>query len=127
MIATKAQWTHKLAKWVSRVLNPLVVLPPVLATASFQAPHGLIEGAKWLVERKGAIMIGSDTSGLEVSGDEPVPVHKYLLVDQGVHIGELHNLENLARDKTYRFTYIALTNRIKGATAGFALRPIAIR
>ena len=48
MIATKAQWTHKLAKWVSRVLNPLVVLPPVLATASFQAPHGLIEGAKWL-------------------------------------------------------------------------------
>jgi kynurenine formamidase len=86
-----------------------------------------LEGAKWLVEQKGAVMIGSDTSGLEVAADDPVPVHKYLLVDQGVHIGELHNLEELAGDKAYRFTYIAMTNRIKGSTAGFAMRPIAIR
>ncbi len=86
-----------------------------------------LEGAKWLVEQKGAVMIGSDTSGLEVASEDPIPVHKYLLVDQGVHIGELHNLEGLAGDKAYRFTYVAMTNRIKGATAGFAMRPIAIR
>jgi len=86
-----------------------------------------LEGAKWLVEEKGAVLIGSDTSGLEVAGGEPFPVHVYLLVEQGVHIGELHNLEELARDRAYRFTYIALTNRIKGATAGFAMRPIAVR
>ncbi len=87
-----------------------------------------LAGARWLVEEKAAVMIGSDTSGLEVaSPGEVVPVHRYLLVDQGVHIGELHNLEELARERVYRFTYVALTNRIKGATAGFALRPIAIR
>jgi kynurenine formamidase len=86
-----------------------------------------LEGAKWLVEEMAAVMIGADTSGLEVAGDAPYPVHKYLLVDQGVHIGELHNLEELARDKAYRFTYVATTNRIKGATAGFAMRPLAIR
>lgn len=93
-----------------------------------------LAGAKWLVEEKGAIMIGSDTSGLEVAEDPslpeklrtPVPVHEYLLVEQGVHIGELHYLEDLAREKVYTFVYIALTNKIKGTTAGFALRPIAI-
>ena len=91
-----------------------------------------LKGAKWLVEEKGAVMIGSDTSGLECRKD-PEPgsiadsVHEYLLIDQGVHIGEFHDLEELARDKTYRFTYIAMTNRLKGTVAGTALRPIAIR
>jgi kynurenine formamidase len=87
-----------------------------------------LEGAKWLVEEKGAVLIAADNSSLEVATTrEAIPVHRYLLVDQGVHIGELHYLEDLARDKVYRFTYIAVTNRIKGATAGFALRPLAIR
>lgn len=89
--------------------------------------------ARWLVERKGAILVASDTSGLEW-GPGPmdqatgfIPVHRYLLVDQGVHIGEFHDLEALARDRAYEFCYICLVNRIRGATAGFALRPIAIR
>jgi kynurenine formamidase len=91
-----------------------------------------LESAKWLVEQKGAVMLATDTSGLEVGQDPAlpgavIPVHEYLLVEQGVHIGEFHNLEELARDGVYRFTYFAVTNRIKGATAGFALRPLAIR
>ncbi|MDX2150760.1 MAG: cyclase family protein [Bryobacteraceae bacterium] len=90
-----------------------------------------LAGAKWLVEEKGAVMLGADTSGLEVGKDPDHPnamllVHSYLLVDQGVHIGEFHNLEALAAAKVYRFTYVAMTNRFKNATAGFALRPIAI-
>jgi kynurenine formamidase len=88
-----------------------------------------LAAAKWLVEQKGAVMIGSDTSGLEVGsnpGDVPNAVHGYLLVDQGVHIGEFHYLEGLARDKVYRFVYVAMTNRYKGAAAGFAMRPIAL-
>jgi kynurenine formamidase len=91
-----------------------------------------LDAAKWLVEQKGAVLIGSDTSGLEV-GPAPAgsksfnPVHDYLLVRQGVHIAEFHNLEALAQDKAYSFAYICLVNRIKGAAAGFALRPIAIR
>lgn len=88
--------------------------------------------AKWLVEQTGAIMVGSDTSGLEYvpAKGEPqafIPVHKYLLNDQGVHIGEFHYLEELARDRAYEFCYIATVNKIRGATAGFALRPIAVR
>ncbi len=98
-----------------------------------------VEAARWLVEEQGAMMIGSDTSGCEY-GPKPedtkafrekytsfMPVHNYLLIRQGVHIGEFHNLEELARDKAYEFCYVALTNKIKGSTAGFTLRPIAIR
>ena len=87
---------------------------------------------KWLVETHGPIMVGSDTSGLELApapkGSETfIPVHKYLIIEQGVHIAEYHYLEDLARDKAYEFCYVAMTNKIKGATAGFTLRPIAVR
>lgn len=90
-----------------------------------------LEAAKWLVEQKGAVMVGSDTSGLEVGVDPamknyPNAVHEYLLVKQGVHIGEFHNLEGLSRAGVSRFTYVGTTNRVRGAVAGFALRPIAI-
>jgi kynurenine formamidase len=91
-----------------------------------------IDAAKWLVEEQGAIMIGADTSGLEVNPPPKIlgtgiPVHRYLLVDQGVHIGEFHNLEGLGKAKAYEFCYVAMTNKIKGTAAGFALRPIALR
>jgi len=88
-----------------------------------------LAAAKWLVEEKGAVLIGSDTSGLEaVPAPEGIhiPVHVYLLVEQGVHIGEFHFLEDLARERVYRFLYIACVNKIRGAAAGFALRPIAL-
>lgn len=98
-----------------------------------------LETAKWLVEEKGALFIGSDTSGLEY-GPKPedtkafrdkygsfMPVHNYLLIQQGVHIGEFHNLEELARDKAYEFCYVAVTNKIKGTASGFTLRPLALR
>lgn len=92
-----------------------------------------LAGAKWLVEQKGVVFIGGDTSGVEVGSDPTLPagvsnaVHEYLLVEQGVHIGEFHNLEALAAAKVNRFVYFATTNRLKGAVAGTALRPIAIQ
>jgi kynurenine formamidase len=91
-----------------------------------------LAAARWLVEDQGAILIGSDTSGLEhlPGPKEPpafIPVHKYLLVEQGVHIGEFHFLEELARDGVYDFCYVCMTNKIRGTTAGFTLRPIALR
>jgi kynurenine formamidase len=91
-----------------------------------------LDAAKWLVEQKGAVLVGSDTSGLEV-GPVPegsrsfMPVHNYLLIQQGVHIGEFHNLEALAKDRAYEFAYVCGVNKIKGTTAGFTLRPIALR
>jgi len=91
-----------------------------------------LAAAKWLVEQKGAILIGSDTSGLEHSpGPDQkqnfIPVHRYLLVEKGVHIAEFHNLEQLAQDRVYDFCYICTVNPIRGATAGFCLRPIALK
>lgn len=98
-----------------------------------------LEAAKWLVQDQGALMIGSDTSGLEYGPTEKDaaayrekyrsfnPVHRFLLVEQGVHIGEFHYLEDLARERVYEFCYFAATNKIKGTAAGFTLRPIAIR
>ena len=77
-------------------------------------------------------MIGSDTSGLEQhpapEGSKTfIPVHNYLLVEQGVHIAEFHYLEDLAKDKVYEFCYIASTNKIAGTTAGFTMRPVAMK
>jgi kynurenine formamidase len=101
------------------------------------APHdsaGInLAAAKWLVEEKGAVLIGADTSGLECTGQcwkQPqdfYPAHVYLLVEQGVYIGEFHNLEELARDRAYEFLYMVSVNKLRGATAGFTLRPAAIR
>jgi kynurenine formamidase len=91
-----------------------------------------LDATKWLIEDQGAIMVGSDTSGYEVNPapgapGTGIPVHRYLLVDQGVHLGELHYLEGLSQARGYTFCYIALVNKIKGTAAGFALRPIALR
>lgn len=89
-----------------------------------------LEAARWLVEEKGAILIASDTATVEcvpaVDGSNFHPVHQYALVEQGVHLGELHNLEALAHDAVYQFTYISLAPKVRGTTAGFAMRPIAI-
>ena len=90
--------------------------------------------ARYLVEQKAALMIGSDTSGLEVvppteqlsGGTSFNPVHVYLLVRQGVHILEFNNLERLARDNVYKFTYVLTPNKIVGNVAGTVQRPIAL-
>lgn len=98
-----------------------------------------LDAAKWLIEQNGAMFIGSDTSGLEYVPTESdneafrkkygtfIPVHNYLLDGQGVHIGEFHNLEGLSRDRVFEFCYVCMTNKIKGAAAGFTLRPIALK
>lgn len=96
-----------------------------------------LTAAKWLVEEKGALALGSDTSGLEYVPPKPAdsqavggsfnPVHVYLLMQQGVHIMEFHNLERLAADRVYEFAYVATTNAIRGTVAGTALRPLALR
>lgn len=91
-----------------------------------------LAATRWLVEEQGAIMVGSDTSGFEVNPPRApsgtiIPVHRYLLVDQGVHIGEFHNLEGLSKARAYTFCYVATVAKIKGAVAGFALRPLGMR
>lgn len=91
-----------------------------------------------LVEQQGAMMIGSDTSGLEYNPKPKdtsayraryksfMPVHNYLLIQHGLPIGEFHFLEQLAQERVYEFCYLCCTAKIKGTAAGFTLRPIAI-
>jgi kynurenine formamidase len=94
-----------------------------------------VEGTKWLVEEKGALAVGTDTSAVEVrppkdqldDGTSFNPVHIYLLTRQGVHILEYQNLEDLAKDEVYKFAYFLGVNKIKGAAAGTVLRPIGLR
>src|ERR687896_2089952 len=96
-----------------------------------------LKAARWLVEEKGALALGSDTSGLEYVPPKPEdskamggsfnPVHVYLLVEQGVHILEFNNLERLATERVYEFAYFLTTNAIRGTVAGTALRPVAMR
>jgi kynurenine formamidase len=93
-----------------------------------------VSGARWLVEEKGALAVGADDVDVELfqpkeqleDGTSFNPVHNYLLVRQGVHILEFHNLEELVAEKTYKFAYILGVNKIKGAAAGTVQRPIGI-
>jgi kynurenine formamidase len=89
-----------------------------------------LAGARFLVEQLGAVLVGSDTSMVEVfpavDGQSWHPVHQYLLIEQGVHMGELHNFEELAQAGVTTFCYIALLPKLRGITGGFAMRPIAV-
>jgi len=76
------------------------------------------------------VIVASDTSTVEVippvDGTAAQPVHEYLLIKQGVYMGELHFLEELAARRALKFCYIALCPKVRGTTAGFALRPVAV-
>lgn len=78
-----------------------------------------LKAAKWYVPPK--------PEDSQAMGGSFNPVHVYLLVEQGVHILEFNNLEQLAADRAYEFAYILSTNAIRGTVAGTALRPIALR
>jgi kynurenine formamidase len=82
------------------------------------------KAARWLVEH-GATLVGSDTPGFECLPTPGVSVHAIMLVDQGIHIMENLNLEEIAPLRLSRVLFIALPLRLAGST-GSPIRPIAI-
>ena len=84
------------------------------------------EVANWLVEHKVAL-VGADTCCVEVRPrpDPDVIVHHILFRKEGVTMIENMVFDELVRDETYEFLFLALTERIKGAT-GSMVRPIAV-
>jgi kynurenine formamidase len=84
--------------------------------------------ARWLAER-GVRVTGSDTIAYEHlapgMGHTRLPVHVILLVECGIHIIEMLDLEELARDRVFQFWFVAAPLKIVGAT-GSPLRPLAI-
>lgn len=87
------------------------------------APGPGIEGAQWLSSRQ-IFAAGSDTVAFEKLPQPAMPVHVHLLVESGIHIIEVLNLEELARAGVYEFWFVAAPMKIKGAT-GAPVRPLA--
>lgn len=93
-------------------------------------PPGMgLSAARFLVEESGAIVVGADNLSFEAFPSELasdyVPVHTYLLAEQGTPIIELVYLEDLSRDKVYEFAFIGGSLKLRGADAA-PIRPIAI-
>jgi kynurenine formamidase len=82
--------------------------------------------AEWLAERK-IRATGSDTIAYEAraQGASALGAHVVLIVHNGIHILEIVNCEELARDRVYTFLFVASPLKLKGAT-GSPVRPIAI-
>lgn len=84
-----------------------------------------LAAARWLSER-GVFAAGSDTLAFEKAPSSEMPVHVHLLVKSGIHIIEVLNLEELARDRVYEFRFVAAPLKLRGAT-GAPVRPLAFR
>jgi kynurenine formamidase len=87
-----------------------------------------VSAARWLSER-GVRVTGADTIAYEWlgagSGHSLLPVHRHLLVEAGIHIIELLDLEEVARDSVSEFLFVAVPLKLVGAT-GSPLRPLAV-
>jgi kynurenine formamidase len=90
------------------------------------SPGVSIEAGLWLYEA-GMSVLGTDTSGTE-----PTPfaapsrtLHRALLVERGVHLLEILNLEELAAAEAYEFLFVCSPLKIVGATGSW-VRPVAI-
>jgi kynurenine formamidase len=87
-------------------------------------------GSLWAAEH-GAIAIGADNMAWDVPGERDPDTgatlfaHVNLLAQKGIYIIENLNLEELARDRRYRFAFIGIPLKFRGAT-GSPLRPLAI-
>ncbi|MGD0184108.1 MAG: cyclase family protein [Roseiarcus sp.] len=87
-------------------------------------PGVVVEGANWLADQ-GARYVGSDTYAFEKVPASGLPVHVAMLVERGIPIMEMLDLEALARDGVYTFLFIAIPLKIVGGT-GSPIRPVAI-
>ncbi len=88
-----------------------------------------LDAARFLVEESGAMVIGVDNLTLEAFPseleDDYIPVHTYLLAQQGAPILELVYLEDLSNDAVYEFAFIGGSLKLRAAD-GAPIRPIAI-
>ncbi|MDQ6919969.1 MAG: cyclase family protein [Candidatus Dormibacteraeota bacterium] len=87
-----------------------------------------LSAALWLAER-GIHVTGSDTIAYEWlapgSGHGRLPVHVALLVDNGIHIIEVLDLEELAAAGVREFLFVCSPLKLVGAT-GSPVRPLAL-
>lgn len=93
------------------------------------APGLSMSAARYLVEERGAMAVGADNLSFEAFPSEIdgnyVPLHTYLLAQQGAPILEVVNLEDLARDGVFEIAFVAASLKLRGADAA-PLRPLAM-
>jgi kynurenine formamidase len=97
------------------------------------APGLAISSAEFLCERRVAA-VATDTWGIEVLPNETTdvfqPLHIILLVNAGIHIGEMFDLEDLAEDcrgdGVWEFMFVAPPLTVTGSV-GSAINPQAIK
>jgi kynurenine formamidase len=83
-----------------------------------------LEAAQFLVEQ-GMILAGADTMSVEALPPMSHPVHRFLLVHNGITHLENVYLEELAAQRVYEFLLIVTPLRLLGATGSW-VHPIAI-
>ncbi len=85
-------------------------------------------GAEFLA-KAGAITIAGDNLALEhapsADPENWLPVHTYLLVEAGVPIMEMVDMEEIAAAKLYEFCFFGACMKLRGAT-GAPMRPVAM-
>jgi len=89
------------------------------------APGLTAEGAEYLA-RKGVIAVGADNGSVDTWSADTFPVHRVLLVRNGIYLLEYIKTEELARDEVYQFMFVLGQPKIKG-TVQMSINPIAIR
>lgn len=86
------------------------------------------EGAKWLASL-GIRAVGADTVALEHqapgAGHASLPAHRVFLVEHGIHIIEMMDLEELAAAAIREFLFVLAPLKLVGAT-GSPVRPLAV-
>jgi kynurenine formamidase len=92
------------------------------------APGPDESAARWLAERR-VTLTGGETVAYEQippeQGHALLPVHVLLLVEHGIHIVEMLDLERLAANRVYEFVFVLAPLKIVGAT-GSPVRPLAV-
>jgi kynurenine formamidase len=96
---------------------------PARFIAGVAGPGPEIDAARWLSSRR-VFAAGSDTVAFERVPAADMPVHVHLLVESGIHIIEILNLEDVARDRVHEFVFVGAPLKIRGGT-GAPMRPLA--
>jgi kynurenine formamidase len=102
--------------------------PPAYLGDERGVPGITLEAAAWLADRDVAA-VGADTIAAEHIPPRiqppALPVHRLLLVERGINLIEVMNLEFLARHGAAEFGFVGAPLNIAGAT-GAPIRPLAL-
>jgi kynurenine formamidase len=99
--------------------------------AKYQATNpGIgVAASEWLA-RQGPILVGADTSTVEVNPNPDrelsLPTHQIMLVVNGIHLLENMKLDELAAKRVHEFAFVVEPLKIQGGT-GSTVAPIAMR